>query len=96
MERKPSEGEFSTTTLATTGREAKGEVGESGPSGRAFKDGALIAGRYRVLRFIAAGAQGEVYAVEDSALRERVALKTGVDLILSVGQSPENLVGRMA
>jgi serine/threonine protein kinase/tetratricopeptide (TPR) repeat protein len=36
----------------------------------------LIAGRYRVLRFIAAGSQGEVYAVEDCALRERVALKT--------------------
>ncbi|MFP2924713.1 serine/threonine-protein kinase [Pyxidicoccus sp. 3LG] len=35
----------------------------------------VVAGRYRVLRFIAAGAMGEVYAAEDLTLREQVALK---------------------
>jgi tetratricopeptide (TPR) repeat protein/tRNA A-37 threonylcarbamoyl transferase component Bud32 len=35
-----------------------------------------IAGRYRVVSFLAQGGMGEVYEVEDSVLRERVALKT--------------------
>ncbi|WP_164014694.1 protein kinase domain-containing protein [Pyxidicoccus trucidator] len=42
---------------------------------RTLAPDAVVAGRYRVLRFIAEGAMGEVYAVEDLALRERVALK---------------------
>jgi len=41
-----------------------------------FAPGAVIAGRYRVSRFIARGGMGEVYEVEDLELRERVALKT--------------------
>jgi eukaryotic-like serine/threonine-protein kinase len=41
-----------------------------------FPDGARIAGRYRVARFIGAGGMGEVYEAEDAELRERVALKT--------------------
>lgn len=43
---------------------------------RAFQPEDLIAGRYRVLRFLAAGNRGEVYAVEDTTSRERIALKT--------------------
>jgi tetratricopeptide (TPR) repeat protein/tRNA A-37 threonylcarbamoyl transferase component Bud32/TolB-like protein len=35
-----------------------------------------IAGRYRVVTFLAQGGMGEVYEVEDTVLRERVALKT--------------------
>ena len=41
-----------------------------------FAPEASIAGRYRVVRFIARGGMGEVYEVEDLELRERVALKT--------------------
>src|SRR5918999_3303837 len=41
-----------------------------------FQTDTVIAGRYRVLRFIARGGMGEVYEVEDQELRERVALKT--------------------
>jgi tetratricopeptide (TPR) repeat protein/tRNA A-37 threonylcarbamoyl transferase component Bud32 len=35
-----------------------------------------VAGRYRVVSFLAHGGMGEVYEVEDLVLRERVALKT--------------------
>jgi serine/threonine protein kinase len=43
---------------------------------RAFADDEVVAGRYRVVRFIARGGMGEVYEVEDGELRIRVALKT--------------------
>jgi len=36
----------------------------------------VVAGRYRVVRFIARGGMGEVYEVEDLELGEKVALKT--------------------
>jgi tetratricopeptide (TPR) repeat protein/tRNA A-37 threonylcarbamoyl transferase component Bud32 len=49
---------------------------QTGPQRRAFVPGELAAERYRVLRFIAQGAMGEVYEAEDLELRERVALKT--------------------
>jgi tetratricopeptide (TPR) repeat protein/tRNA A-37 threonylcarbamoyl transferase component Bud32 len=45
-------------------------------SGAAFTAGSILAGRYRVVRFIAEGAMGEVYEVEDETLRGRLALKT--------------------
>jgi len=41
-----------------------------------FAVGAVVAGRYRVVRPIAAGGMGEVYAVDDRELHEVVALKT--------------------
>jgi len=41
-----------------------------------FQVGDVIANRYAILHFIARGGMGEVYEVLDSALRERVALKT--------------------
>jgi serine/threonine protein kinase len=37
---------------------------------------ALVAGRYRIKRFVARGGMGEVYAAWDMLLSERVALKT--------------------
>ena len=41
-----------------------------------FEPGDVIAERYRVVRFIAAGGMGEVYEVEDEHLGGRVALKS--------------------
>jgi tetratricopeptide (TPR) repeat protein/tRNA A-37 threonylcarbamoyl transferase component Bud32 len=43
---------------------------------RSFAPDEFVAGRYRVIRFIARGGMGEVYEVEDVELRSRVALKT--------------------
>jgi tRNA A-37 threonylcarbamoyl transferase component Bud32/tetratricopeptide (TPR) repeat protein len=41
-----------------------------------FSESELVAGRWRVVRFIARGGMGEVYEVDDQTLSERVALKT--------------------
>src|SRR5512136_2081102 len=41
-----------------------------------FTPGQTLAGRFRVLRFIARGGMGEVYEAEDQELGETVALKT--------------------
>jgi eukaryotic-like serine/threonine-protein kinase len=41
-----------------------------------FSAGETVAGRYRIVRFLAQGGMGEVYEVEDLELRERAALKT--------------------
>ena len=49
---------------------------DGGGRSLAFATGALVSGRYRVLRFIAAGGMGEVYEADDLELGVRVALKT--------------------
>ena len=36
----------------------------------------LLAGRFRIVRFVARGGMGEVYEAEDTEFSERVALKT--------------------
>src|ERR1700720_2183488 len=41
-----------------------------------FVRGELLAGRFRIVRFVARGGMGEVYEAEDTELSERVALKT--------------------
>jgi len=51
----------------------------AGPGGRAaaaFAPGASVAGRYEIVRFIAAGGMGEVYEALDRMLGTHVALKT--------------------
>jgi len=45
-------------------------------SGTTFPPGSLVAERYRIVDFIAAGGMGEVYEAEDTELKKRVALKT--------------------
>ncbi len=40
-----------------------------------FSGGQMLAGRFRVIRFIAGGGMGEVYEAEDEELHERVAVK---------------------
>ncbi|MCC6523685.1 MAG: serine/threonine protein kinase [Polyangiaceae bacterium] len=54
------------------------EVGErphARPPGTALAAGELLAGRYRIVRFVAGGGMGEVYEAEDALLREPVAVK---------------------
>jgi len=53
-----------------------------------FAKGDLVSKRYRIVRLIGAGGGGEVYAAEDSALGDRVALKT---LSPGLAQSPVGL-----
>lgn len=56
------------------------ETASSGPHelhwGAAFREGDVIARRYRIHRFVARGGMGEVYDAFDRDLHERVALKT--------------------
>ena len=49
---------------------------DPGPAVQTFRPGDLVAGRYRIDSFLAAGGMGEVYAAEDTLLRVRIALKT--------------------
>ncbi len=46
------------------------------PKPPVFAPDALLAARFRIVRFIARGGMGEVYEAEDQVLGERVALKT--------------------
>jgi serine/threonine protein kinase len=47
-----------------------------GTGPRRFRTGELLANRFKIICFIAAGGMGEVYEAEDIELREHVALKT--------------------
>jgi serine/threonine protein kinase len=63
----------------------EGRVSDSQARGLTFRAGNLIAGRYRIQRFVDRGGMGEVYDALDLKLGERVALKT---LLCSAGDSP--------
>jgi serine/threonine protein kinase/tetratricopeptide (TPR) repeat protein len=41
-----------------------------------LSQGAVLAGRFRIVRYIAGGGMGDVYEAEDEELRERIAVKT--------------------
>lgn len=43
---------------------------------RVFADGAVVSGRYRIVRYLNRGGMGEVYEADDLELKERIALKT--------------------
>ncbi len=45
-------------------------------AGSSFARGQILAGRFRIVRFVARGGMGEVYEAMDTELNERVALKT--------------------
>src|SRR5450755_2985880 len=46
------------------------------PPNAVFAPGQILAGRFKVIRFVARGGMGEVYEAEDQELNERVAVKT--------------------
>jgi hypothetical protein len=64
-----------------SGRAGSGSSGSAGAthrpsSGMRLEVGDLLAGRFRIVRFIGRGGMGDVYEAEDLELGERVALKT--------------------
>src|SRR5579872_4231093 len=82
--RGPDEPQPSTDDLTLSYANAPGE-GVGAPAGvpllevppnAVFTPGQVLAGRFRVVRFVARGGMGEVYEVEDLELNERVAVKT--------------------
>ncbi|MEM1181339.1 MAG: tetratricopeptide repeat protein [Acidobacteriota bacterium] len=62
-----------------------GGHGRRGQSDPVFNPGEVLAGRYRIVRFIAQGGMGEVYEAEDTELLQAVALKT---VSASIGDEP--------
>jgi tetratricopeptide (TPR) repeat protein len=63
--------------LSEAGRAVAADEGQRNVlSGVSLEPGATVAGRYRIIRFIAQGGMGEVYEAEDLELHERIALKT--------------------
>jgi len=48
---------------------------EAPPTIHRLSEGQVLAGRFRIVRFIASGGMGEVHEAEDQELRERVAVK---------------------
>ena len=61
----------------TAGGSASGHStpGSKAVTGSIFSPGQMVAGRYRIVRFLAQGGMGEVYEVEDLELHEPAALK---------------------
>jgi serine/threonine-protein kinase len=51
-------------------------IGRDLPLAASFSPGEVLAGRFQIARFIAAGGMGEVYEADDRELGGRVALKT--------------------
>ena len=66
-----AEASTSAGVSASSARDSAGRSGEK----RLFKPGDKVSNRYRILRFIARGGMGEVYAALDAELGQPVALK---------------------
>ncbi len=63
--------------LAEVRRSVDSGVGQAFSSRRLLAQGVLVAGRYRIVRYIASGGMGEVYEAEDTSMAHTpVALKT--------------------
>jgi eukaryotic-like serine/threonine-protein kinase len=58
------------------GQDSHSTPSKSSPANSGFSKGQILAGRFRILRFVARGGMGEVFEAEDLELNERVALKT--------------------
>src|SRR5262245_60669715 len=71
-----SETELAATLSSHFDTRARRVVVRERAAEQAFSVGAQIAGRYKIVRFIARGGMGEVYEAEDLVLGERVALKS--------------------
>jgi serine/threonine protein kinase/tetratricopeptide (TPR) repeat protein/DNA-directed RNA polymerase subunit RPC12/RpoP len=71
--RPPASADDGAATVVSTGGVTGGRSRVGGP---VFLSGELVAGRYRIARFLAKGGMGEVYQAEDVELRQQVALKT--------------------
>jgi len=69
-------GEATSTVKALSTPSGSGSAGSRGTYVPTFNPEDVVAGRYRVVRYIARGGMGEVYEVEDLDLKGRVALKT--------------------
>lgn len=72
------------------GVESHGGVQTIAVARAAFAAGQIVAGRYRIIRYVSRGGMGEVYEAEDLDLNGRVALKT----ILPAIASDERMVAR--
>lgn len=79
------------TEVSTPGGEERvGAEREGHGSREVFRPGQIVAGRYRVVRFLARGGMGEVYEAEDRELQQPVALKT----IRTVGAARQTMLDR--
>jgi eukaryotic-like serine/threonine-protein kinase len=76
VERLLAEHQQAGAFLSTPALDNLGLEGEARAPTWRLSEGNVLAGRFRIVRFIASGGMGEVYEAEDQELRERVALKT--------------------
>jgi serine/threonine protein kinase/tetratricopeptide (TPR) repeat protein len=63
-------------TASGRGFDARATQDRFSPQIASFAADEMLAGRFRIVRFVARGGMGEVYEAEDTELSERVALKT--------------------
>lgn len=76
VERLLAEHDQAGTFLSTPVMDAISPEEETVAVSLKMEPGMLLAGRFRIVRFIAAGGMGEVYEAQDEELREQVAIKT--------------------